>query len=252
MTVKELNYHTFFNKGIREINESGINRILSHGKYGLIIISANRSEIASSNPKNDLSKEYEKWCETEHIENPSDTSVMKEWLSFRNKEADKQLKNRLKASPFAFTPVYGGYHGSDNVTDSFEPSYIVYCHGKHYATDYYPFKKLYEFALELCRDYKQDSVYIQAPDAAPIWVNDKGKKMNSRESKNFKINDFSQTYYTTVNRSKRNTKVMGLDTKPQRFTADIQFESKMYTVPGPSSYFDRMKREKLGEVFLNE
>lgn len=251
MTNKEINEYAFFKKGLRLINEAGINRILSHGKYGFIIISANRSEISSSNPHNDLTGKYEQWCNENKIDNPSDFEVMKQWLSQRNKQAEADLKDELKKSPFAYTPVFGGYHGSDDVTDSFEPSYIVYCHGKHYATDYYPFEKLFKFALHLCNEYQQDSVYIQAPDEAPIWVNGEGAKINKTSTKNFKINDFSQTYYTTVNRSKRDTKEMGLDTKPQRFTADIQFESKMYTVPGPSTYFDRMKRETLGEVFLN-
>lgn len=56
-----------FKKGLRKIDEGGVNRILSHGKYGFIIISANRSEIYSDNPNNDLSDEYEEWNE---ISNP--------------------------------------------------------------------------------------------------------------------------------------------------------------------------------------
>ena len=49
-----------FMRGLRKIDESGLNRIMSHGKYGFIIISANRSEIYSRNEDNDLTLEYKK------------------------------------------------------------------------------------------------------------------------------------------------------------------------------------------------
>ena len=31
-----------FRQGLRQVNEGGLNRIMAHGKYGFIIISANR------------------------------------------------------------------------------------------------------------------------------------------------------------------------------------------------------------------
>lgn len=239
--------------GLRPITEGGLNRIMFHGRNGFIVISANRSEIYSSNSKLDLTPTYIAWCKSENA-NPSDKQTMDFWLRQRNKEADQELHDRLKSSKYAFTPVYGGYHGTDDVQDSFEPSYIVYNHAKNSSKDYLDWEDLYKFALELTRDYKQDSVYIQAPDKAPIYVNGDGEKTNSRESKNFKFNDYTQTYFTTAKREKRSmTDEHGLETKPQRFTADIQFENiYKYCKAGPSTYFDRMKRSKLGEVFPND
>lgn len=243
-----------FRQGLRQINEGGLNRIMAHGKYGFIIISANRSEIYSSHKDLDLTPEYMEWCNKEHVD-PSDKTKMDFWLRQRNKQAESQLLDDLKKSIYSFTPVYGGYHGTDNVADSFEPSFIVYCHSKDDSKNYLNWNNLYKFALKLCKKYKQDSVYIQAPDEAPIYVNAKGEKTNSRESKNFKFNDYTQTFFTTAKREKR-TKVdydNSLITPPQRFTADIQFENICrYCKAGPSTYFDRMKRRKLGEVFIND
>lgn len=243
-----------FRQGLRQINEGGLNRIMAHGKYGFIIISANRSEIYSSNKDLDLTPEYMDWCNKEHVD-PSEKTKMNFWLRQRNKQAESQLLDDLKKSIYSFTPVYGGYHGTDNVADSFEPSFIVYCHSKDDSKNYLNWNNLYNFALKLCKKYKQDSVYIQAPDEAPIYVNAKGEKANSRESKNFKFNDYTQTFFTTAKREKR-TKVdydNSLITPPQRFTADIQFENICrYCKAGPSTYFDRMKRRKLGEIFIND
>ena len=186
-----------FRQGLRQVNEGGLNRIMAHGKYGFIIISANRSEIYSSNKDLDLTPEYMEWCNKEHVD-PSEKTKMDFWLRQRNKQAESQLLDDLKKSIYSFTPVYGGYHGTDNVADSFKPSFIVYCHSKDDSKNYLNWNNLYNFALKLCKKYKQDSVYIQAPDEASI---------------------------ENICR---------------------------YCKAGPSTYFDRMKRQKLGEVFIND
>lgn len=246
-----------FRRGLRRIDEGGVNRIMYHGKHGFIIISANRSEIYSSNPRCDLTDEYIKWCKSED-KNPEDKNNMDFWLNKRNGIADSKLLEELKKSKYAYTPVYGGYHGKDNVADSFEPSYIVYCHAKEDSNAYLNFDDLFEFALHLTREYKQESVYVQAPNKAPIYVDADGNKANKIESNNFKINDYTQEFFTTINRKKRTSNdykktngTTAFTTPPQRFTADIQFES-FYRKAAPSTYFDRMKRRKLGEVFTDK
>lgn len=230
-----------YQQGKYKLNETSINRILKHGENGMIIISANRSSIYSENEQNSLQKDFEKWCDKEKVDY-TDVSQQKFWLKERNKQAEADLKQSLKKSPFAYSSVYGGYHGTDSVVDEFEPSYIVYCHGKNYSSDYEPFDKLYAFALELCRKYKQDSVYIQPPHEAPYYVNCEGQKVSGKSSLNFKVNDNGQEFFTTSKRKKEN---------PHKFTADIQFEN-MFRGSGPSTYFDRMKRRQSGEIFLDD
>lgn len=231
-----------FRKGLRTLNESGINRILSHGKHGMIVISANRSEVYSDNPQCDLTPEYEQWCANNGNLDPMNDKNQRLFLSQRNNECDKELRDKLKASKYAFSPVYGGYHGQDNVTDSFEPSYIVYNHVKGGgAGDHLDFNELEKFGIELAKTYKQSDVYIQRPGEAPNYINQNGQQSNTSSTKNFKINRENEMYYTTARRDKDH---------PQRFTADIRFES-MYRKAGPATFFDRVKRMQTGEVFLD-
>ncbi|MBR4722854.1 MAG: hypothetical protein IK053_07365 [Muribaculaceae bacterium] len=234
-----------FRKGLRKIDEAGINRIMSHGKDGLIIISANRGEISASDPNCDLSAEYEHYCRGNNIdiENVKEADA---WLSRRNKKCDKELADALKSSPFAFSVVFGGYKGEDAV-DNFEPSYIVYNHVKGGGKgDHLDFEKLKEFGIELAKRFKQESVYVQGPDEAPMYVDQNGEQVNSGASKNFKFSLDEEELFTTEGPG-------GLKTVPQRFTADLWFESKYpYRKAGPSDYFNRIKRTKAGEVFLDD
>lgn len=245
-----------FRKGWRRIDETSMNRIMSHGKYGFIIVSASRSEIYSDNPNNDLTPEYEEWCQKEGRE-IEDSANMDFWLNKRNKSEDEKLLSELRDSKYAYSKVCGGYKGTDGVTDNFEPSFIVYCHAKEDTKAYLNFDELFKFGLEIAKRYKQDSIYVQKPNEAPIYVNSEGVKVNARESKDFIFNDYTQQYYTTIKRKKRATQdykdkngKARLETPPQRFTADIQFES-LYRKAGPSTLNERMKRQKEGEVFLD-
>ena len=132
--------------------------------------------------------------------------------------------------------------GQETVTDSYEPSYIIYNHARSHSNDYRDWDELKQFAIELCEKYYQDSVYVQAPDEAPVYLNRHGEVVSSNSSKNFKLNCDNEEYYTTTKRDKNN---------PQRFTANIQFES-MHCYKGAATYTERIKRTQLGEVFLTD
>lgn len=240
-----------FKKGLRRIDEKGVNRILSHGKYGFVIVSSNRSEIYSDDKNNDLTDEYLNWCKVNNFK-PDEKEKQKLFLTKRNKNADSELANDLRQSPYAFTPVYGGYHGQDDISDSFEPSFIVYNHSKNDSKAYLNWNDLLKFAISLCQKYKQDSVYVQAPNEPPVYIGQDGSVKSSSSTTNFKINDYDQEFFTTTDRQgRKGSNVNGFETKPKRFTADINFES-CYRKSGPSTYFERMKRRKLGEVFLDD
>lgn len=253
LTEQNINWIAY-QHGKRPLEETSINRIMNHGRYGFIIISANRSEIYDERKEMDLTPQFVEDCKTRGL-NHEDENMQKEWLRAYNKKMDNELKKELQNSIYAYTPVYGGYHGTNDVTDSFEPSYVVYCHGKKHASDYLNWDNLRKYAVDLCRKYKQDSVYVQAPNESPVYLNGNGQETNEKGSlDNFKFNDNSQTYYTTIKRKKNN---------PQRFTADmgksINTESKNYPIfpakykyqnCNPSCYSERVKRGLLGEVFV--
>ena len=62
-------------KTTAHLNEGGLNRLMHHGRHGMIIISANRSEIQSSNPNADLSKEYENYLAVTRQQNNEETAA---------------------------------------------------------------------------------------------------------------------------------------------------------------------------------
>lgn len=225
-----------FRRGLHPISEANLNRIKKHGESGMIIISANRSDVHSDNPNCDLTSEYEQWLNNSGAEHSEATASM--WLRQRNKEAEKALLDSIKRSGLSYTPVYGGYHGEDGVVDSYEPSFIVYAKGRN--GEDVPFNYVYDMALKWCGDFSQESVYVQAPGEAPVYLDKDGNQCNSSSSKDFKYNRDDEMFYTTTKRDK---------TKPQRFTADIRFES--YYRKGVSSYTERMRRSQSGEFFLD-
>ena len=101
------------------------------------------------------------------------------------------------------------------------------------------FETLFDLAKDWCGQFKQDSVYVQPPFEAPMYIDCNGNRVDKSSSKNFKFNRDNEEFCTTTKRKR---------TAPQRFTADINFESFYHK--GVSSYVDRMRRSKGGEFIL--
>lgn len=229
---------------VMPISEASINRMLDHGKNGMIIISSNRSEIDSSNPELSLRDEFEKYINTKFgsiniIDSDALYDIEKDWLKNRNARADRELKDDIQKMGYSYTPVYGGYHGQDDVSDSFEPSYVVYNY-KRGNKEPGDFQELKQFAIMACDKFKQDSVYVQEPGKAPNFLDCHGNKVNSDSSLNFKINDPNQEFFTTTKREK---------SFPQRFTSDIVFEN-CYIPLRPADYNEKRRRLSIGEYIL--
>lgn len=233
--------HTEHN--VMALSESSLNRMMDHGKTGIVIISANRSAIDSEDPKLSLRPDFEKYLESvggyEAIDSDALYDEEQNWLKRRNAKADKVLLQDIKSAGYSYSPVYGGYHGTDDVQDSYEPSYVVYNYkrGDNNPGDFYD---LEQFAVNMCRKFKQDSVYVQEPNSSPKYLDGNGNQVNMFSSNDFKLNRNDQEFYTTTKRDK---------TDPQRFTADIVFES-MYIPLRPASYNEKMRRIKSGEYIL--
>lgn len=224
------------------LSESSLNRMMEHGKTGMAIISANRSAIESSDPELDLTSEFEASLEekggVEGIDSDAMYDEMEDWLRKRNARADRDLRKDIRAAGFSYTPVFGGYHGQDDTVSSYEPSYVVYCYSdKGEPVD---FKKLEDFAIEMCGKYGQESVYIQRPGEPPVYIDRNGDQINTSSTNNFKFNRDDEQFYTTTSRDKSH---------PQRFTADIVFES-MYIQLRPASINESIRRVSSGEYIL--
>jgi len=222
-------------KGLFHLNELNINRIKSHGEDGFIIISSNKDRIVYENPKISLESEFEDYLKNSNEQDSED--IRERWLAERNRICQKRLTDEVKNSIYSYSKVFGGYKDLENGISSFEPSFIIYNKDRNGNT--LNFDELYAFALQLCKEYKQDSVYINRPGMAPIYVDMDGNKVNSTESKNMKINRDDQEYFTTTKRDK---------TDPQRFTSDIQFEN-IYREQG-IDMIERIKRIQHGEFLI--
>lgn len=164
---------------IRNINEVDINRLLKHvNDAGVIIISACRQSDDDGNPI----------------------------TSSENKRTSSELENDIRQSGFTYMPVYSGYTYKNADNESipvFEISFIVYNYTKNengYVIG--DFNKLQKYALDLCKKYKQETVYIQPAGQSPAYYDQNGNKV---------------THLASVNR------VDNLDT--QKFMYDLKWES---------------------------
>lgn len=199
------------------INESSINRILNkHGKEGMAIISANR---------------------------PIDNKT--------NNENTRSLIRDIKSRKLSYIPVYGGYKGTDGKVDKFEPSFIVTNYDRNGVKQ--DINELFNFAIEMCGKYGQDSVLFKYPDKAPNYYDKSGVKINKSSSNYIVRDDLTQQYFTSLIKTKN------IDNKnperSKRFTYDIQFEGKTYGVylnPSPATLNERMRRTQLGELLIQD
>lgn len=230
-------------RNVMPLSEASLNKMMEHGKTGMVIISSNVSEIDREDPNISLRDEYNNWVTKYHggpngIDSDDVMDQEREWLRRRNAHADKELKKDIHKAGFSYTPVYGGYHGKDGVEDSYEPSYVVYCYDR--TGQLRDFKDLLDFALKMCRKFKQESVYVQAPGEPPVYLDGQGNQINTSSTNNFKFNRGNETYYTTTGRDKNH---------PQRFTGDIIF-NECYIPLRPGDYNERLRRDKSGEYIL--
>ena len=229
-------------KNVMPLSETSLNQMMDHGRTGMIIISSQVTSIEREDPNLDLKAKFVKSLEKkggiQSIDSDALYDEMQDWLRRRNKAADKQLRRDIQEAGFSYTPVYGGYRMQETGEESHEPSYVVYCYDRNGQPR--DFEELKQFGLKMCLKYSQESVYVQAPDKAPVYLDYNGNQINSTSSNNFKFNRDDEEFFTTTSRDKDH---------PQRFTADVVFEN-MYSPLRRGDYNENMRRRKSGEYIL--
>ena len=207
------------------INENSIKRIIAkHSDNGYIAISPCRGGA-------DFGLD------------PENSQRERDELARINKERVKKFIEILKASGFSYTPTYGGFiedKDGENKESVYERSFLIYNKDKYGNNK--DFKELYDFGLEMCRKFNQDSFLIQAPNENPKYVKQDGSV--EAEFKHGKVfNDLSQTYFTDLH---KNTDKFGdiSHRKPTRMTF-----IEAYVNPKPQCYSERHVRWLNGEVF---
>lgn len=212
-----------------------------HGKHGMVIISANRS----NKPKE------------------------------VNDANAKRLIADIQKEHFRYMPVYGGYRGKDGVEDDYEPSFLVFPFDT-VKKEWVDFNKLQSFAVAMCGKYEQDSVFVMRPDQAPNYLNKSGEKVNSKSSKEIAFNDLTKEFFISFKDKESSEKeqedalkkkfrrenaigkfddykkkhLKDLKTTGRRFTSDIQFE--WFANPLPCTLSERMRRMGKGEVIYEQ
>lgn len=207
--LKEL--YDIYNGGtLVKLDEETLSRIINkHGNNGFVILSANRGDKSGE----------------------------------ENNKQTRNLISDLKQSQYSYYPVYGGYHGTDGVVDSYEPSFIVFNYNrKGEQTD---FSDLKLFAIRMCGKYNQDSVLIKAPDELPNYVNRVGDVVGHATDDSVATNDAKAEYYTSMIKT-RNLDYQNPE-RLKRFTYPIQFEC--YSHPAPATINElRRRKEGYGEI----
>ena len=233
--IREDKIHT---PSLCRLDESGIFRMLSHGKEGFVVVSANRSALKAEKEDIDLTDECLSSLAERGIEDtPKNERI---WLSQRNNKCERELNKLINDSPFTYTKVYGGFHDTEGKeVDSYERSYVIYC--KDNKGNLLNFDDLYNFGMELGRRFQQDSVFVNHPNGEVAYVDPRTENHDAKGvSKDNKINRDDEMFFTTSQRDKNGA---------SRFTSELQWESKykgMY-----SSLTERRRLyEKNGEIFV--
>lgn len=194
---------------LQRLDELTLNRVLKkHGADGYIVVSANRAD-----------------------EEPQ-----------VNNKNTKELASFLCQSNYSFAPVYGGYHGTDDMVDEFEPSFIIFNHDK--KGNLLDFTDLKLLAIKLCEKYRQDSVLIKEPDKAPYYINKEGDIVGNAVNDNPALNDPSREYYTSLIKS--NNLDYNNPDRLKRFSYDMVFGN-----PNPATINElRRRADGFGEVIF--
>ena len=199
---------------LQKLNEETLSRIINkHGTDGYIIVSANRSgqpnEINNKNTRN--------------------------------------LIIDLKNSHYGYFPVYGGYHGTDGIVDSYEPSFIVFNHKKG-SGELGDFSDLKLLAIQLCGKYNQDSVLIKEPNERPYYVNRNGDIVGKATSDDVDLNNPKNEYYTSL--IKTNNLDYDNPDRLKRFSFPMEFECYMNPCADTLNEL-RRRKEGFGEIVYN-
>lgn len=239
------------------LSESSLNRIMHHFEEdGGVVISVEKSDIDNEG----ILSDYIGWCNRHNL-NVDDDFNRRTFLKETNNNNEDRFYSYLKsdANPYLFFPVFGGYKSNGGVVDHREKSFLVFNSKAKDKSGDVSWEDLESKALEWCKEFRQDSVYIQRPHEAPVYVDSNGDVISKRSSKDFRYNDDAD-YYTTVKR--KGGKNSGK--RVSKFTADISFkdeapsieelaeEEGFRTASNTTNMAERIKKDQTGELWFED
>lgn len=158
------------------------------------------------------------------------------------RQRTRELIADVQSHGFSYTLSYGGFienKGEENETNVYEHSVIVYAEKRDGTIN--P-EELFNFALEECNKFNQDSVLIKMPNDVPKYYK-KDRSIDMVFPNDIKFNDLSQIYFTDLH--KNTERKMKQGSKPTRFSF-----TESYIAPKPQCYSEGHIRYTKGERFL--
>ena len=159
-----------------------------------------------------------------------------------NVQRTKELISDVQKHGFSYTLSYGGFienKGTDKETNVYERSVVVYAEKRDGTAN--P-EELFNFAIEECNKFNQDSVLIKMPNDVPKYYKKNGD-IDMTFPNDIKFNDLSQIYFTDLH--KNTERKMKQGSKPTRFSF-----TESYIAPKPQCYSEGHIRYMRGERFL--
>lgn len=237
---------------MQSLNEISVKRFLNvHYKNGFIVISACRSDW-SINQKENRELNNKKTKELEGAIVNREFSYIPVFGGYKEKvdfsEPSEEQVLSLEANNNEEMPIGDNlYIGLvDNLPllyykeDVYEQSFVVLNFDR--KGNKIEFQELYNFAIWVANEYKQDSMLVKSPNGTPQYINKSGG-VDMEFTGDIKINDMSENYFTDF------IKTMKLrnNSKDHRIT----FES-FYIKPKSGCYSERHIRYLKGEIVLGD
>lgn len=174
-----------------------------------------------------------------------------------NQKATQELISDIQQRGYSYTPMYGGFKenfGTEDETDVFERSIMVYNYDrKGNAGD---MEDLFNFAVEMCNKYNQDSVLVKRPEGNPEYITKDGS-VDMYFDKPTTFNDFQQEYFSDLHNGHKSHSIHDRDSngglrgaKSTRFTLNTSMFDECYINPSPATLNEAHSRRLRGEVFL--
>ena len=268
-----------------KLTDLSIDRIMRHAQEeGIIIISTCRNVVVPLTDEDNydfdswqsLFNDYVNFCQRKNLNiceeriptnldlKEMESLISKKWyiinkesekkfLEERNKECDNDIYSYLRSikNPYNFTAIYGGYLEENGNIGENEPSFIVFNNINISKDDrfYNPgWNDLYERALNMCKEYKQDAVYIQAPGKNPVFVDKDGNRINTLKGYEFlNVEDSFFSYNNKINpflKERLNIHSLDNELSFKELGKSMSTRSR-----DPGSIFNKMLAKSTGEIW---
>lgn len=150
-----------------------------------------------------------------------------------NNKRTKELEDEIVKAGYSFKHALGGYtyEGAEGYTK--EKSFVIFNYKR--GGEIGNFAKLKRFAIDMCKQFEQQSVLIAEPGKVPVYVDKNGNEVSNPDKSSNKVSIIKENppAYTSFRTSKTELKDGKREERylPDRYgTMDIAFSSFVQTL----------------------